>query len=214
MASVRSVEANYVANFTGTDISQILIPDHESLRLADASTISFRFRTNLENTNILGKSGEYYFSIIDKKLYAYANTGEVWISAVSDIKLGVWHHVAAVLTYNESETSYQFKLYIDGLESSSQEIYKYGDFSSAHEPLIIGSFMRLEPFYIGALDDVCIHRKALDKLAIMHLAERGPDMGDPSLGLYLDYDLQNLKDKSIYSHLVKENADISYTNRL
>lgn len=207
-------KSNLALNFDPLVDAFVSIADDESIRLTDDFSVALWMKPTESDQAILGKSDEFELRMIDASLYAFFNVGGTWLTVKMPVIMNQWNHVAVVLSYDEIESEYKLHGYINGISGSKQRIYKYGELADTHSELYVGTNSNKNSFYRGGLDDLMIYQRALESAEISALKVEAPDLEDKDLGLYLNFNEENLDDSSANSNNGENSQEISYTTRL
>jgi hypothetical protein len=104
--------------------------------------------------------------------------GSIWRQVTTGQLLShTWHYVAAVITYNQSQSQTTFTIYLDGVAIKSQTVNGTMD-TGATDPLFIGGFTQspTDAFcFNGTIDEARIYNRALSAAEIQADFNIGPD---------------------------------------
>ena len=118
------------------------------------------------------------------------NPGNAYVIKISTVTLAdnSWHHIAGVYTGSKGS------IYIDGnkVPLSRDDFDPGGTLNSVDEDLLIGCGNypneNLSDFFDGTIDDVRIYDRALSAEEIQAAMHTRPDIDDPTLVGYWDFD--------------------------
>jgi hypothetical protein len=87
-----------------------------------------------------------------------------------------WHYVAAVITYNQSQSQTTFAIYLDGVAIKSQTVNGMM-YTGATDSLFIGGFTQTPTYafcFNGSIDEARIYNRALSATEIQGEFQEGP----------------------------------------
>ncbi|MCD6393231.1 MAG: LamG domain-containing protein [Planctomycetes bacterium] len=141
-----------------------------------------------------GKSTGWRLAITDSgQIFVHlkkSNSYDAYVARTTDAYAGgQWHHVAAVITTNTSSSSgNNADIYVDG-DLVGVTHNKIGPYAASTTGWAIGTREAGHSYFFkGIIDEVAIYNRALSFEDVQRLLHEKPDIEDPSIAAYWNFD--------------------------